>query len=708
MKHSKPILFLIVIFATTLIPSVCLATVPTRMQFQGFLTDSVSGQPLNGQADLTFEIHDLASAGTPVWTEAHGLVDVVNGVYTVELGSINDASGGAALTEVLLNPNHGTLELQVIVDGAPLTPSQKITSVMFAFEAIDADTVDGMHASDFGDITGISTGPHLTGGGTGGDVEVGLNIPLRIGGAPAAALIEVSNDNGPAIEGSNASASTLGILGTNRAGVYGRSDGGLAGEFQGNVRVTGELSVEQGISGERDPTVNTLGKATLPCTNGQIVKRIDTAWQCVTDGSAGIDGHSLNSADGTRTDVVFVDNSGNVGIGQQTPSAKLDLIGAIKATPGTYAYEQGNVVLDFQTPRCSCDSTDTNIDCEFTFYTMSDEDTTCYDWHQTSVFPSGWVNNSTAYDRMPDPAAVMEMGSSNDMIIRSLQLQPARYLYTQHPITYSGHLAPRCPCDTAIEEGAWECGVLGGVLSSGRFYTNIDRGPSCYDWVLTGGVSESYHFNRASYVSLSADLANGITVNDYATFNGDVRMGSASSNGARLAVRNGTQDSDNYGIHATSIFGTGGYFSSTFGHGLVVEHGNVGIGDVNPTQPLQMASGAHVTPGGVWTNASSREYKENVVELTPEEASEVLHGLDPVKFNYKAEKGEGHLGFIAEDVPDLLATPDRKGVASMDIVALLTKVVQQQQKTIEELSRKVTKLEADRPWDRPGIPFVQP
>jgi hypothetical protein len=42
------------------------------------------------------------------------------------------------------------------------------------------------------------------------------------------------------------------------------------------------------------------------------------------------------------------------------------------------------------------------------------------------------------------------------------------------------------------------------------------------------------------------------------------------------------------------------------------------------------------------------------------------------------------VGFIAEDVPDLVATPDRKGVASIDIVALLTKVVQQQQTTLQQ------------------------
>lgn len=121
--------------------------------------------------------------------------------------------------------------------------------------------------------------------------------------------------------------------------------------------------------------------------------------------------------------------------------------------------------------------------------------------------------------------------------------------------------------------------------------------------------------------------------------------------------------------------------------------GYVGIGTTTPLQPLQMASGAHVTSGGVWTNASSRTYKQDIKPLTKDEAHNALKNLDPVKFSYKADPAEKHVGFIAEDVPDLVATEDRKGMSAMDVVAVLTKVLQDQQRTIEELSRKVAALE---------------
>jgi hypothetical protein len=102
-----------------------------------------------------------------------------------------------------------------------------------------------------------------------------------------------------------------------------------------------------------------------------------------------------------------------------------------------------------------------------------------------------------------------------------------------------------------------------------------------------------------------------------------------------------------------------------------------------------MASGAYVSAGGVWTNSSSRERKENIDELAPDEALAVLAQLVPVTFNYKQDPGEQYVGFIAEDVPELVASTDRTGLSSMDIVAVLTRVVQLQQQQIEELESRL-------------------
>jgi hypothetical protein len=109
---------------------------------------------------------------------------------------------------------------------------------------------------------------------------------------------------------------------------------------------------------------------------------------------------------------------------------------------------------------------------------------------------------------------------------------------------------------------------------------------------------------------------------------------------------------------------------------------------------IHTSSGAHLTSGGVWTDASSREYKEHIRPLTTEEAQQTLAALDPVRYNYKANPREKHVGFIAEDVPELVAREDRKSLSPMDIVAVLTKVVQEKSQLVDEQRRMLETLAA--------------
>jgi len=109
-----------------------------------------------------------------------------------------------------------------------------------------------------------------------------------------------------------------------------------------------------------------------------------------------------------------------------------------------------------------------------------------------------------------------------------------------------------------------------------------------------------------------------------------------------------------------------------------------------------LANGASCVAGN-WVNASSRALKENIEELSAADAMDAFHALKPVTYNYKVDKTEKVVGFIAEDVPNLVAVNARNGLSPMDMVALLTKVVQEQDKKIQKLEamqKRLAKVES--------------
>ena len=91
---------------------------------------------------------------------------------------------------------------------------------------------------------------------------------------------------------------------------------------------------------------------------------------------------------------------------------------------------------------------------------------------------------------------------------------------------------------------------------------------------------------------------------------------------------------------------------------------------------------------------STDELKENVAPLTEREAVTALESLTPVRFSYRYDPtGDMQVGFVAEDAPDLLSVPGRQSVAPLDIIAVLTKVVQSQQAAIAALEERLRSLE---------------
>ena len=105
---------------------------PEMMSYQGFLTDS-SAQPISGTVKLDFAIYDEATGGNLMWAESHPNTPVVEGYFTVLLGT-----QGSPLTPSVFNG--ATRYLQVTVNDGDSLPRQRIGSAPYALRAAWAAT----------------------------------------------------------------------------------------------------------------------------------------------------------------------------------------------------------------------------------------------------------------------------------------------------------------------------------------------------------------------------------------------------------------------------------------------------------------------------------------------------------------------------------------------------------------------------------------
>ncbi len=139
---------------------------------------------------------------------------------------------------------------------------------------------------------------------------------------------------------------------------------------------------------------------------------------------------------------------------------------------------------------------------------------------------------------------------------------------------------------------------------------------------------------------------------------------------------------------------------------IAVDMDNTFGNSFDPQHPIHaQQSGAYLSASGMWRDASSRALKDHIAPLGLDAALLALAALEPVTYVYKAEPEDEVVGFIAEDVPELVATPDRKTLAPTDIVGVLTKVLQEQQRVAQEQQRLV--LEQQRELEEQGRELMQ-
>jgi len=289
-------------------PNAPQAGAPAVMNYQGTLEDA-AGDPLNGTYTMTFRIYEspLPTVTTALWSEEHVNVTVQNGYFNVLLGY------NAPLSATLFS--HPDRYIGVTVDPyAEMTPRQRFASVPYAFHAdhteyayglsaSDGDPVDAVSVDDAGNVT-VGAG-NLTVGV--GDVQVtGGGLCIDSDGActsPSDGELRVS---GGGIHGGNSSSQNLYLVPDSGDVGIGTTSPAEKLDIAGNVimrNVTPTLSFNHD-GGNREWAIRAYGE------DFQIYEDDET-------------GDPVELA---------ITGDNKVGIGTDSPTAKLDVNGSINTS----------------------------------------------------------------------------------------------------------------------------------------------------------------------------------------------------------------------------------------------------------------------------------------------------------------------------------------------------------------------------------------
>jgi hypothetical protein len=141
-----------------------LTTVPTKMNFQGRLTDTAGNIKPNGTYNMKLKLYTVDTGGSSVWSEdrlvsATQGVTVTNGLFSIQLGSITSlpanlfASGALYLEVELPTPASATTSSPVWTEGA-MTPRNQMATSAYAY---NSETLDGLDSVDFAQIGANNT-----------------------------------------------------------------------------------------------------------------------------------------------------------------------------------------------------------------------------------------------------------------------------------------------------------------------------------------------------------------------------------------------------------------------------------------------------------------------------------------------------------------------------------------------------------------------
>jgi len=728
----KPHSFFLAAFASFCCVAILFAQTteaPRKINFQGKLNN-----PTQGPVNLTFAIYRAATGGTALWSETQNNVTVLNGIFNVLLGSVTPIPNAVF-------KNGGDLFLEIRVGSTPLSKRVQMASVAYAIKATLADTAryaitaggnggnrnsldaadgdpkDAVFVDNDGDVGIGTTNPvaklHIGGTagvdgirfpdgtlqttaatGTGG----GLTLPYSSTSPSNSTLFSlISTGLGPVgtFEIQNPNSNNIALVartnglsaalravttGSNSAGAFeianpSNSFATLFAQTNGTGRA-GLFLIDNPSNSLHVLHANTNGLGGAGYFGINNTNNTDAALAATTNGRGpALKGEATGSGyAGDFQGRVYV--NGNVGIGTTNPTAKLHIGGTAgvdgirfpdgtlqtSAALGTFRLPYPGISSDNST-LFSITSTGLGQAGQFEINNGSNSSTALFAKTNGSGEAGGFVINNPNNNSVALYAETNGLNNAGNFeIINTANNTSAVYAASNgigtavYGLNTGGGNAAAFEINNGANNSSAFYAATDGLGDAGSFQINNENNDSAAIVATTYGKGDAGFFEIDNVDNTSAAVR-------------------AKTTGKGPAIQ---------GIGP--INGYAGEFQ-----GRVYINGNLGIATTTPTEKLFVQGNIRAT--GSITPGSSRESKENIAALSLQEAASALASLNPIKFNYKTNDPKDlHVGFIAEEVPELLTTPDRKGVDPMDVIAVLAKVVQNQQKELAALREEVKAL----------------
>ncbi len=635
------------------------AAVPALINYQGRATDS-GGNALTGAYSLTFRIYDDPAGGGLIWSETQNPVNITNGLFSTLLGSVTP-----------LGPNAFTsperyLSIQVGAD-PELTPRQRIVSVAFAqrVATIDGTTggyVEGNSRIEGSVVIGSGDADGTLAFAAGANNNAAGNYSIALGADNSAIAAYSSVGGGSANLANGIAATVVAGVGNTASG-----DSAFVGAGGGNTASGSKSFIGGGRENQATGDYSHIGGGWLNYT--------ESLYSTVGGGERdSAIGQWSTIAGGRNNDAEGIYSTIGGGTGNRTAGTR-SFIGG-----GTGNFADGFDAIVVGGENCS-----TLVGGGF----VGGGDNNVVEG-VNGVVAGGIDNRVTGYASAILGGINNQVDGDSSVIVGGL--------------------------DNIIALGASWSAIGGGRQNTATGYNSVIGG----GWLntATGNYSAITGGSGHSASGPGAFIGGGVShtaTKPYATVIGG---GFNDCAGGWSTILGGSGNV----IEGTLFFDTD--FSLVFGQSVACRTSNramifnssspgrLGINrdsdDGGLAHPVHVGTtttdgnGARLTATGVWTDASSREFKENFVEMGGSELLDKIAQLSLPHYNYKGT-AEKHIGPMAEDfaalfnvgsIDETTGQIDNRYLSAKDVAGVSLAGVKELIRKNAALEQRIAKLEA--------------